>query len=119
MKEETSEKKVKSYSEQIRKEISQWKDINQNGCNDPFWPDGCNMNLVRNHILYYQRKISEICEEKNLPYPEAYYFSVPPEVDNFYMANLKQRYRVKRIFYGGYVPVRKKYYYDEQQICLF
>lgn len=76
MKEETPEKKVKSYSEQIRKEIGQWKDINQNGCNDPFWPDGCNMNLVRNHILYYQKKISEICVEKNLPYPEAYYFSV-------------------------------------------
>lgn len=38
MKEETPEKKVKSYSEQIRKEISHWKDINQNGCNDPFWP---------------------------------------------------------------------------------
>ena len=36
MKEGTPEKKVKSYSEQIRKEISQWKDINQNGCNDPF-----------------------------------------------------------------------------------
>lgn len=103
----------------IRREIEHWKDINQNGCNDPFWSDGCNMNLVRNHILYYQRKISEICAEKNLPYPEAYYFSVPPEVDNFYMANLKQRDRVKRIFYGGYVPVRKKYYYDEQQICLF
>lgn len=119
MKEETSENKVKSYSEQIRKEISQWKDINQNGCNDPFWPDGCNMNLTRNHILYYQRKIAEICIEKHLPYPEEYYFSVPPEVDNFYMANLKQRDRVKRIFYGGYVPVRKKYYYDEQQICLF
>ena len=119
MKEETPEKKVKSYSEQIRKEIGQWKDINQNGCNDPLWPDGCNMNLVRNHILYYQRKISEICEEKNLPYPEAYYFSVPPEVDNFYMASLKQRDRVKRIFYGGYVPVRKKYYYDEQQISMF
>lgn len=119
MKEETPEKKVKSYSEQIRKEISQWKDINQNGCNDPFWPDGCNMNLTRNHILYYQRKISEICIEKHLPYPEAYYFSVPPEVDNFYMANLKQRDRVKRIFSDGHVPAQKKYLYDEMQICLF
>ena len=119
MKEETSEKKVKSYSEQIRKEISQWKDINQNGCNDPFWPDGRNMNLTRNHILYYQRKIAENCIEKHLPYPEEYYFSLPPEVDINYMANLKQKERVARIFYGGNAPVRKKYYYDEQQICLF
>lgn len=119
MKEETPEKKVKSYCQYIREEISQWKDINQNGCNDPFWPDGCNMNLTRNHILYYQRKIAEICIEKHLPYPEAYYFSVPPEVDNFYMANLKQRDRVKRIFSDGHVPAQKKYLYDEMQICLF
>lgn len=119
MKEETPEKKVKSYSEQIRKEIGQWKDINQNGCNDPFWPDGCNMNLTRNHIIYEQEQIRKICEENQITLPEEYYLSIPPEVDMNYMANLKQRDRVKRIFYGGYVPVRKKYYYDEQQICLF
>lgn len=36
MKEETPEKIVKSYCQHIREEIAQWKDINQNGCNDPF-----------------------------------------------------------------------------------
>ena len=82
MKEETPEKKVKLYSEQIRKEIGQWKDINQNGCNDPFWSDGCNMNLTRNHIIYEQEQIRKICEENQIPLPEEYYFSVPPEVDN-------------------------------------
>lgn len=119
MKKEAPEKKVKSYSEQIRKEISHWKDINQNGCSDPFWSDGCNMNLTRNHILYDQRLIREICAENKLPLPEECYFSPPPEVDMDYMANLKQRDRVKRIFFGGHVPVRKKYLYDEMQICLF
>lgn len=110
---------VEALCQNIRDEIARWKQINQSGCNDPFWSDGCNMNLVRNHILYYQRKIVEICAEKNLPYPDEYHFSVPPEVDDFYMANLKQRDRVKRIFSGGHVPVRKKYLYDERQICLF
>ena len=119
MKEETPEKKVKSYCQYIREEISQWKDINQNGCNDPVWSDGCNMNLTRNHIIYDQHLISEICTENQLPLPEEYYLSVPPEVDMNYMANLKQKERVARIFYGGYVPVRKKYRYDEQQLCLF
>lgn len=89
MKEEALEKKVKSYSKQIWKEISHWKDINQNGCNDPFWPDGCNMNLTRNHIIYAQEQIRKICEENQIPLPEEYYFSVPPKVDNQYMANLK------------------------------
>ena len=119
MKEESPEKTVKLYCEQIRKEISCWKDINQNGCSDPFWPDGCNMNLTRNHIIYYQRQLREICTENRLALPEEYYLAVPPEVDANYMANFKQKERVAQIFYGGYVPVRKKYYYDEQQMSLF
>lgn len=50
---DSPEQKVKQYCVKIRKEIQHWKDINQNGCNDPFWSDGCNMNLTRNHIIYY------------------------------------------------------------------
>ena len=118
MKEETPEKKVKSYSEQIRKEIGQWKDINQNGCNDPFWSDGCNMNLTRNHIIYEQEQIRKICEENQIPLPEEYYFSVPPEVDNQYMANRKQKDRVKRLKMHGKLT-SGKYEYDEQQISMF
>ena len=116
---QTAEDKVKEYCQCIRREIEHWKDINQNGCNDPFWPDGCNMNLTRNHILYYQRKIAEICIEKHLPYPEAYYFSVPPEVDNFYMANLKQTLRVERLRQTGRITTGRKYQYDERQMSLF
>lgn len=116
---DSPEQKVKQYCGEIRKEISHWKEINQSGCNDPFWPDGCNMNLTRNHIIYYQRLIREICTENQLPLPEEYYFSPPPDVDMNYMANLKQKERVARIFFGGCVPVRKKYLYDEMQICLF
>ena len=116
---QTAEDKVKEYCQCIRREIEHWKAINQNGCNDPFWSDGCNMNLTRNHIIYYQRLIREICTENQLPFPEEYYFSLPPEVDMNYMANLKQKERVARIFYGGDVPVRKKYLYDERQMSLF
>lgn len=116
---DSPEQKVKQYCDEIQKEISHWKEINQSGCNDPFWPDGCNMNLTRNHIVYYQRLIWKICMENQLPLPEEYYFSLPPEVDMNYMANLKQKERVARIFYGGYVPVRNKYLYDEWQMSLF
>ena len=116
MKEDVPEKKVELYCQNIREEVSHWKEINQSGCNDPFWPDGCNMNLTRNHIIYYQRLIREICTENQLSLPEEYYFSLPPEVDMNYMANLKQKERVARIFYGGDVPVRKKYLYDERQM---
>ena len=56
----------------------------QNGAGDPFWEDGSNMNLVRNHIIYYKRQ----CEAELLPeeYPEEYFWGLPTEVDNKYMA---------------------------------
>lgn len=119
MKEEAPEKKVKSYSEQIRKEISHWKDINQNGCSDPFWPDGCNMNLTRNHIIYAREQIRKICEENQFSFPEECYLSLPPEVDMDYMANLKQKERVERIFFQRKTPAKLKYVYDELQMSLF
>lgn len=119
MKEETPEKIVKSYCQHIREEIAQWKDINQNGCNDPFWSDGCNMNLTRNHIIYDQKQVRKICEENQIPLPEEYYLSAPPEVNNQYMANLKQKDRVERIFFQRKIPAKQKYKYDEQQMSLF
>ena len=36
-----------------------WNRIAQNGCSDPGWPDGVNMNLVRNHIIYYYGLLHE------------------------------------------------------------
>ena len=103
----------------ILREIEHWKDINQNGCNDPFWSDGCNMNLTRNHIIYYQSKIREVCTENQLPLPEEYYLSLPPEVDNNYMANLKQKPRVERLRQLGRIMTGRIYQYDENQMSLF
>lgn len=119
MKDKTAEEKVKGYCNEIRLEVDDWKEINRSGCNDPFWPDGCNMNLIRNHIIYYKRLIWEICTENQLPLPEEYYFSLPPEVDMNYMANLKQKERVERIFFRRKIPARQKYVYDERQMSLF
>lgn len=119
MKEETPEKIIKLYCQHIREEIARWKDINQNGCNDPFWSDGCNMNLTRNHIISYQRQIHEICTENQLPLPEEYYLSIPPEVDDNYMANLKQKPRVERLRQLGRITTGRVFQYDENQMSLF
>lgn len=115
----TPEQELKACCEEIRKEIRHWKYINQNGCNDPFWSDGCNMNLTRNHIIYDQKQVRKICEENQIPLPEEYYLSAPPEVNNQYMANLKQKDRVERIFFQRKIPAKQKYKYDEQQMSLF
>ena len=98
---QTAEDKVKEYCQCIHRKIEHRKNINQNGCSDPFWPDGCNMNLTRNHVICYQRQLREICTENQLPLPDEYYFAVPPGVDNSYMANLKQTLRVERCVRRG------------------
>lgn len=106
-------------SREYARTIEQWKDINKNGCNDPFWSDGCNMNLTRNHIIYAQEQIRKICKENNIPFPEECYLSVPPKADINYMAHLKQKERVEWIFHCGGLPVKMKYEYEEQQLSLF
>lgn len=56
----------------------------ENGCSDPFYEDGINLNLVRNHIIYYKGMLEK---ENNLfGLPDAYYRKIPPEVDIRYMA---------------------------------
>ena len=45
--------------EEIRKEFDRWNEIAANGCGDPGWEDGVNMDLVRNHIIYWYRKLAE------------------------------------------------------------
>ena len=61
-----------------------WEYMKLNGCDDPNWEDGANMNLVRNHIYYYKQKILEKFGKDNLP--EIYFKEDPPEVEEEYMA---------------------------------
>ena len=85
------EQQIENYKKEIEKELVHWHDEYENGCNDPFWPDGVNLNLVRNHVLYYRRQIRElmqcpvqmslfgdVCDEFDC--------EIPPEVDQDYMA---------------------------------
>lgn len=79
---------------EIDREYSQWQHIRQYGCQDPFWADGVNMNLVRNHIIYFkeilsrhiggQMTLEDGFEVEGLP-------PTPPIVDDDYMA-LNGRY---------------------------
>ena len=66
--------------EEIRKSVKRWNDIRLGGSQDPFWPDGVNMNLVRNHIIYYRRNICEMCEKYGMIPPEEAEYELPPKV---------------------------------------
>lgn len=115
----TTEQTIDDCISRLIKEIAIWKHIQEYGCNDPFWPDGCNMNLTRNHILSYKQQIRELCEANNISLPEEYYLPTPPEVNNNYMATLKQKKRVKRLKQKGIQFSRKKLAYDLAQQSLF
>ncbi len=74
-----------------------WVDIYENGCQDPFWADGVNLNIVRNHCLYYVRLITELCEQHSMPLPDILPFPIPDKVDPEYMApNGRYPNRLKR-----------------------
>ena len=72
------------YEEALKESFSSWENLYQYGGSDPFWSDGCNLNLVRNHIIYYKREIEETMSAGQ--YPEIYHRETPPEVDRDYMA---------------------------------
>lgn len=72
------------FAAALENSFARWDFIHEHGCSDPFWADGVNINLVRNHIMYYKQQLSE--EATLFLLPKAYYREVPPEVDNNYMA---------------------------------
>jgi len=75
-------KQQEDYVKELADSFERWSYIFANGCSDPFWSDGCNLGLVRNHILYYKQMIHDTMPEL----PEIYYRETPPEIDRDYMA---------------------------------
>lgn len=70
----------------IEREYERWNEIAWHGCQDPGFPDGVNMDLVRNHILYWYHELYKNgFTVRNLfgEYPEER--PVPPKVPQDYM----------------------------------
>ena len=86
-------KKVKEdFRQKIKDAWERWQYILEHGTSDPLWADGVNMNLVRNHILYYQNQIrEEEAEQKQLSLfdigdEDDSVWEVPPRVPMNYIA---------------------------------
>lgn len=71
----SNEDTIAARREYARRELEHWQDMFENGCSDPMWPDGCNLNLTRNHILAVLRELRDLGEDTSGWY-------VPPKVEN-------------------------------------
>ena len=122
MKKKLPEERLAIMAEKIAQTIDRWKSHKQNGCNDPGWPDGVNMNLLRSHVIYFKHQMIEIYEECGLSLPEEYYLPIPPVTDvNFFAKPDSERaIRIIRNF-GRCVNNQKVSFpvYDQSQMVLF
>ena len=70
---------------ELRRAYDSWETLFQNGGSDPFWADGVNLNICRNHILYWRAEIIDTCADFELP--EIMNRPVPEQVPCDYMVN--------------------------------
>ncbi len=82
---------IAARREYARRETEHWQDMFAHGCNDPVWPDGCNLNLTRNHILATLSGLRDLGYDTSGDY-------VPPEVADDLMIPTGKwfKYRCKR-----------------------
>ena len=64
---------LQALIKKIRASYKYWYEIVEHGCSDPFWEDGCNLNLIRNHIIGLRDQISEQAEDEMKPIPKEFY----------------------------------------------
>lgn len=72
---------MSDLTKNLEEAFMRWDYLYTYGGSDPFWSDGCNLSLVRNHIIIAKRKLEVLGQ-----YPEIYYRELPPEVPRDYMA---------------------------------
>lgn len=86
----TPQELLYSYEEKIFDSRKRWDYLKKNGGSSPFYADGCDLNLVRNHMIYYQHLMKEICRENKLSLPDSFYIDLPPLMDDSYMARAEE-----------------------------
>lgn len=82
----TPEKYVAKLAEKIKLDNRHWNAVFEYGCQDPFWSDGVNLNLIQSHIIANRFCIQAACEQYGVSLPAEYYLPVPPDMDRHYMA---------------------------------
>ncbi len=79
-------KKKADFVAELERSYERWEYLREHGGSDPFYADGTNMNLVRNHIMYYKGKMVEEYGADHDKYPLIFYKELPPVVKEDYIA---------------------------------
>ena len=104
------------YVKELQNSYDRWDHLYQYGGHDPFWSDGVNMNLVRNHITYYKKMIEETISPHD--YPEIYFREPPPEIPQNYIARADEiRERAKRSL-SLYLDDKNRVYLEKRLMSL-
>ena len=77
---------AQSLESSLLDEYIRWKRIFNEGCNDPSWEDGVNINLTRNHILYTKGEIQRHLKDNFIAYPDCFFYPEPTQLPNNFMA---------------------------------
>lgn len=88
-KEQAAKKELKEFEFEVsslKASYKRHKELMEKGGSDPGYPDGSNMDLVRNHIIYHKRRLKELSEKHGLKLPEEYDLPLPAKVPSTYMA---------------------------------
>lgn len=83
------DKSVEELYAEIEAEFARWDYIYSYGCQDPFWADGTNLNLIRNHIIYWSRFLQDKLTGIQIslfPTDVVLKRPLPPKVPENYMA---------------------------------
>lgn len=89
------------YTVKLRKDYEHWQDVYENGCSDPSWTDGVNLNLIRNRIIYDKMQLKKQLNEDELP--ELYFKELPPEADPNYIAKKEEILKNAEDYYNACV----------------
>lgn len=106
-KQETPREAVARLTNCLDLAYARWHHHYENGCSDPCWEDGVNLNLTRNHILFYKGELEKVLKDNYLAYPDIYFYPEPPELPNEFMAV------DRKCHYGEHLTSTKRVCYNE------
>lgn len=93
----TPAQELREQVNRLAERYAHWEKENRDGCVDPNWSDGVNLNLVRNHIINFKRQIRHTCDNFNLPIPAIYYRPLPPEMPADFFVMDGKNYNPNRV----------------------